>query len=761
MNRKIGLTGIPLTSSFAIQVAQGGRIANGSTDSWGEDGNPWGDPTPGVSATIRLTKRSHLQVAPEGMFFEVDLFGFDTPPPVDPNAYDPQHHDVYYFWNFGDPGSRFTAPQNVMEHQRDANVAYGPTAAHVYANHGDYDVSVLIIEPASGKTTVATFAIGGANPDTPTIQDPDAFFENGQTIIVDQTGTGLAAYPNAVVRTTPQQAVSYCDNRSAPHRIMLMDDQEWTSSGTMSYGANSPALHMVRSNTGINRPIVNWVSGSRLIYFVNFDPTNEKDAVFNGVDFVGGWDSTTETGDGNHSCFQQSAHQGDYLLVHDCDIKNFGAHAYSALSFTNELGVRIFSNVVSEGTRSYHFYEEINAPVAYLGVRAMSNINALSGGPRLNGSSLHNDAAILRFQSAKNVVLDGCDIFVRTGWFENYFGVITQQAAVRFDQRANRGTRFNVQRCSIEGGLSVNRMNSTIRVNVQNNLIERSILSGTAFDRRIIMLSYGGATIRNNLMIVPNTPRINFYGLFSPSYFVQTELFEDAGAQTGNVAECAAGPIKIYNNTCVSLMDSANASNPPAVLYQNPNLGTFTAVSEINNVLHSPSTGTPSVAFAPFDETPLWAPRHTGYRSKYERIEIIIPSDVANGASITMGYPAGRGPNDYEDPPVESHRIGLGSYKNANPRYNVPVTFDTDTLTISNDSGSTWPAGEAVVVLFCPDSPVTFGNFATNNQTLSAYCPGDGSLALGTADDTLRAVGDFYGQFRPVHASQGAFEASF
>ncbi|MEY1556931.1 hypothetical protein AB3Y40_14980 [Yoonia sp. R2331] len=758
MSRKIGLTGIPQTSSFAIQVAQQGRTAAGSTDNWGGGDNPWGDPSPGVSASIRLVKRSNLQVAPEGMFFEVDLVGFDTPGPVDPDAYDPQHHDVYYFWNFGDPGSTFTATENVMDHQRDANVAYGPTAAHVYSTHGDYQVSVLVVEPSSGKTTTATFEIGGPDEDTPTIQNPDDVFANGLTIIVDQTGAGLPQYPNAHVRTTIEAAFSFTDNKAGPYRVMLMDDQEWDTAG-VAMTSLSPSLHVVGSGTGSLRPKLNHVGGSRMIYFVGWDTSNVKDAVISGISFEGGWDSTTETGTANNSCFSQSTDQGSYLLVTETDVMNFGAHAYVAISFTNELGVRIFHNLVSEGSRSYHFYEEINAPCAYLGVRAMSNINALSGGPRLNGPSYHNDAAILRFQSAKNVVIDGCDIFVRTGWFENMFGIRTQQAAVRFDQRGNRGTRFNVQRCSIEGSLSIARMNNNVQVNVQNNLIERCVLAGTAFDRRVIVLTYGGATIRNNLMSVPNAPRIDFYGLFNPSGFVQTELYEDPGAQTGNVAECAAGPIKVYNNTCVSLMDAAHQINPPVIVFEATNLGTFTNIVESNNILHAPATGTPSIAAAPLVATPIWTPRHNGYRSKFERIEVIIPSDVTDGASITLGYPTGRGQSDYAVVPDLPHRIGLNSHKNANPKHDVPVTFGSSSLTVVNDTGTTWPAGEAVIVLYCPDSPATHGNHATNNVPVAIYRPDIGSPALGSADDSLRTVGDFFGNFRPVHQSMGAFEA--
>lgn len=752
MIHKLSLTGIPQASPLAIEVAQRGQTAAGETDSWG-------GPTPGVTANITLTKRSNLQVAPEGMFFAVDLEGFDTPGPVDPNAYDPQFHDVYYFWSFGDPESRFTAPVNVMEHQRNANVGCGPIAAHVYDKAGTYTVSVLVVEPSSGKTAVDTFQIGGADPDTPAIQDPNDVFPGSRTLIVDSNNTGLAAsYPDALSFNDPGAAVNYCVNKPAPHRVVLADDQEFTI--TTHYDIRLvPAMHFVRGGGGNAPKITNIGGGGRIFLFNLYDASNVKDFVLNGLSLEGTWDQTTETG-GQVAGLEARGNQGDYLLVHNCTINKCGS-AYVSTAASDEIGVRIWSNSILDGNQSYPIYDEIEAPNAYLGMRIVCDVDALSGGAR---TGQHNDGAILRLQSCRHVVIDGCDMFCRTGWFENVLGVRTGQSTFRWNQRAIRGAKGNIQRTTFEGGnsvLSIDRMNSNNATNVQNLVIESNILVGDQGTAKHIRLAHGGVTVRNNYFFHRDIPRIPFSGLFDPAYFIETILYEDAGAQSGDVAESRAGPVKMYSNTAVSMMSAASGTAPLGFSVINKNSGVYDTRIDENNVVIAPNADPAQIGDWQFVTDVLWKPRNKGYRSAYERRLFTIPSPVPVGGSIIVPYDAGRSAADYPaNPPVESHKLSVGHQLAPIVDFDVEVIFGADGMTITNNTSAPWGAEPSCLVLFCPGSPWALGPYGEPTDDVVLYRPAIGSEALGTATVPYTAAADFFGSFRPVYPSPGAFEVA-
>ena len=142
----------------------------------------------GTTAEIAIIRRSVLQVAPDALFFEVIVDGFEAATPNAGQIYDSRFHDLYYFWDFDDPYD-FQAPENLPRKHLNAGVAYGPWVSHTFRTPGSYRVSVFVIEPASGKTATASTDI--------VIGDPGAVFQARNTVFLSPSGNFEYSPPRA------------------------------------------------------------------------------------------------------------------------------------------------------------------------------------------------------------------------------------------------------------------------------------------------------------------------------------------------------------------------------------------------------------------------------------------------------------------------------------------------------------------------------------------------------------------------------------
>jgi len=378
MRRRIQLTGVPHGSATTLQVNQDGESATQTSGSWRTEPNRWGAPTPGVGADIRLVSRSPLQVAPEGFRFAVDLTGFTAKKSSSAAEYDPQHHDIFYFWDFGDPGGTFDAPENVLDHQRDSNVAYGPTAAHVYEAFGSYTVSVLVIEPSSGKVAQAEFQIGGANEDTPEIQDPSDVFAGNLTAVIDPaggSGNHAAKYPGHRTYTSLGAMDSGLNGRTGPYRVVLLENSTHVLTDNITCGGSKPSLHFVKdgdTKDTATHPVITYGSfgKGRMFYLVNCPAGRQYS--WDGIIMRGNWDDTTEkraSGNRSISALQEFNDGPDYTALFNCVLENHSGHAYLNNAARSSKGARFLFNTVTQGNRSYHIYDIGNGPISFLGHR--------------------------------------------------------------------------------------------------------------------------------------------------------------------------------------------------------------------------------------------------------------------------------------------------------------------------------------------------------------------------------------------------------
>ena len=637
-------------NTVTLTAAQGTKTATESIPSWGLS-----DSTE-VPVSAKITaRRSSLATAPERVFFSVTVDGFETKGPDDlvygdGGVYDPQKHDLIYVWDFGDPGSTYTAPEKLLPEHRDANTGFGPFVSHVYERPGSYTVSCTIIEPSSNEYATVYYGIGADNEDLKVsgdgipVGDPDLLFAGGRTVYVDPDGTGTAP-AGAILQTNLRKALDYPKGKAGPYRIMLRRDVSYDLEEYRLDTTHPDEMHIVaEAGAGAGaKPVIRFVNGAPYTYYkinTQFEmrgPNNE--VVFSDIDFVGLWDATTETGDGNDDCFliQSGADfQLDTFLVHNCSIYGFQRGVVTSAVQPNT-GGWVLSNTHIGGWRDYGYYGSGASDFGIIGCRIAQNVDALAGGDK---DGTHNGHGPIRHMAHDRTVIDACDLFTRCGWVQNVEGYRTQQPCIRWNMNQRSGALGNIQRCAMEGGWQIIHCAATNTdewyedntVRPQNLLIERNVFVGSHMTRYFLYLGHGGLTIRNNLMIAPDVERVATF--FRMGSFVTTasNYIEEANA--------FALPVRFYHNTLVNLMSAANAGTEAGAII---NVGGFSNVLSENNLEHQPNLAPPIDAYAPLDQTVLWTPREKGYISSAVPVldtTLASPADTVRRSSPQAKSPA-------------------------------------------------------------------------------------------------------------------------
>ena len=557
--------------------------------------DPVAEPTGDVSAEIRIVKRSRLQIAPEALFFELDLSGFDTPQSSG-GVYEPQYHELYYYWDYGDSYT-YQAPSQVQN--RDSGKAFGPMGAHTYRQPGSYRVTCRVVEPSSGKVAVASLDIEVGVPES-------VFIAANQTIVVDSTGRGLPDYPNAVVVATPNEAISTIYQRgdqNRPMRVILRRGQVYSSPG-ITFGGRSarqiPSVHFLASDESGPKPIINLEDALFWNDQESSGNGNDKDFVWQGIELAGQWDPQTETGRA-FTGFNMFANPPLQFLIDQCVIRNFGEQCiYNAGGRNDTLRTTFINDTVITAWGNYGFLDGKPRETAITGSAIFQDPLANAGGRKTVPTTRNNHGGY-RGAAPKRVLFHATEMYSRNDWFESN-GVWGQQPNIRFDTDGIGGGKLSVQGCVFEGGNNVIAMgveNQYVNRTV-NAVIEKSYLLATHSTRRVIAINKSGVTLRNNIMTVPNTPIYSGYELRS---IIRARFTEGSG---GN-AENRDSPIRIYSNTLVNL----GGSNAPDV-----DIVEFRDAVSANNLIYKPNLGSPVTADGPLDRTVMFTPRELGYKDR-------------------------------------------------------------------------------------------------------------------------------------------------
>lgn len=79
----------------------------------------------------------------------------------------------------------------------------------------------------------------------------------------------------------------------------------------------------------------------------------------------------------------------------------------------------------------------------------------------------------------------------------------------------------------------------------------------------------------------------------------------------------------------------------------------------------------------------------------------VLAADVADGATVTVPYPAGLAQADLTDSTGGVVAVGNNDvWPQGNGDGTVALTFGASNVTVTNNSGITWPAGAEVIASF-------------------------------------------------------------
>ncbi len=586
----------------------------------------------GGTATIVIDDAPTIAVAPAGHMFSITLGPeFTTPAPVAPAVYNRRDHELYYYWDFGE-GYTYTAPTRVFAAHRNSRYGFGSRASHVFRTPGTHTVTCLIVEPASGVSAIAIVTV--------TIADPATVFSTpAQTMILDTTGAGLAAYSGSAVYTTWSALISALDaatstanEATTPRQIILRRGQTFSAGGTtLSRNGPWPTTLWRAADEAGARPILNMTGGFTWRDDNSALSGGVKGIAFQNIDFRGTWDSTTETLSAGTEPFVAfnciTAKAPKHFTFDGCRFAGF------ASMFVHELGMATSAGLYVNDTEvtDWQFYGIIPAGVGFLaatGSAIHQKADANAGGPKTNAVPFYNTHSGIRMGISVPLLVHSSELYSRNDW-SNVSGIWGQQPNIRYDTDGVGGGYCNVQASIFEGGavVVVHSAETPLRTNKPGNIImEKCYLLASHMSRKLFACDKGGTTVRNNVFVVPNTPRFPGYGLVNA-------FSMNANATTATDPDNTAAPQRIYSNTIINL------STTP--LGADEIIG-FTDVFIGNNLILQPNATPALTADGPLDTTPAFTPRETGYKhnpSYGDGLFVLQTAYATPAANVWLGRP--------------------------------------------------------------------------------------------------------------------------
>jgi hypothetical protein len=765
-----------------------------------------GGGTPNASFTItRVDGLSDANlIAPAGVMLRASsLTGFNvTEPAGDTNVYDPTQHRVSFIWNFGDPGYSRRFTPNIPTAQLDTNIAFGKSVAHVFGNSGNYTVQCWAFDDAGNwGTATYTFQTGGnAGP----IRSQDEAFPGTLTICYSPDNNFVGAPSGSSNQTTllgVRNAVATAGSRC---RVLFRRGETYTGPYT-----NGPANGIGRSGgtsfyygaygTGAN-PVINVAAGGMLWMQDVFGGACAVD----GLDFVGGWDSTTETGR-TGDIFGTLGQYMEYLVFHRCLISGLGFINYQSTgNATAEEGCTWFHDTRITNWKDFGIFGGLPRKFAVIGCDWSQHVDALMGINQLvynspNPVQLGNTHGPIRNSDGtafRHLYVACTSFFSRNGWSGNGSGGNLPTVAQGCWRMTPNPTPFRAHmmfdRCSFESSgvaLTVQSVGDPASTGYWRNMvIDKCLFVGSAYGaagegNTMMILRNPGVTIRNCYFYRPDVDRKITEGMFQNGVV-------NAVLTTGTPASLADTPDRFYNNTCwLPSVQSRIGTTAPVFFTSN-------GVNDVaqNNVFFAPNLTTPiGASFAPLTSTPLagfqcqfkggrWNPPPIGSPNSPSGILSVtsrrenpgVPGTlqagtVANGESIILPYPNYTGTPSHggytlnvtqammTGNPTQRHQFSVSSVTQRRsdpvlwPEGNggVTISFQPTFIRVTNNTGSSWASGDAWLQLDLAAQLMAFETGSASPANVPNGVAGTGSAARNAYNTGLRAREDFFMNVRP------------
>lgn len=409
---------------------------------------------------------------------------------------------IRYIVDFGDPGSVYSAPQNLLPEWMNRNVGYGPITTHVYRAAGTFKIRVWAYEVDSDR-------VGYFEQDIVVGSLEGAF--DGETVFVTNSG---AQAPAGVVDTFSDFASAYTVRRpNARTRILfhagdVFDDHPYS----LVDQDVAEALHVDCDDpngfTTFN--IAAGVSAGFRCY-PGRDPRPDAQMTFSGIRLVGGWDDSSETGEANQMGWQDfSGRQYHHFMLDRCEAIGVCRGVTNSGSETDTTKRWTVHDCTFRGFRDVGIFSGAIPQIDILGCRVVRNPNASAGGPK-GGPPYYNNHGSIRLNSEmRNLAcIDGLDAFPAAGWTEVLPDFSVCQPSIRLNQEGAIGSISNVQRCAIEGSYTMiasSRQNTVNPSAIQTVIVEKINALASHQTTYFLAVDGGGWVVRDVVWNIPDLP---------------------------------------------------------------------------------------------------------------------------------------------------------------------------------------------------------------------------------------------------------------
>lgn len=522
------------------------------------------------TVTIAIESRMSVQVAPEPIAFRAGVSGATVSEPATRNDYDPTAHSLVYVWDFGDPiGAQSDKVVNLPVAWNNMNRGDGKYPIHVYDQPGTYTVTCTVYERDG--------TLVGADTHSVTIVDPATLFAGARTIVVAADGNFSGAPAGATQANSLTDAIDAMVSQAQTCRILLKRGETYTIPGTsIALFGFHPNMYFDAWGSG-PRPVLQGTASTSPGFFLSFSSFTGKSVVMRNIHFQGPWNSENETGNPNASGL---ALAGVHACVTNCTMDGVNYGLSSAGTVGDGVMAVLHNSTV---TNFVNFGFGGSSAGCYVGIIGCAVFHSLEANEGLAGSSggPGNRHGPLRMPSGPVQYVSCCDLFTRSGWAGTHQPCIRPVSTVR----AEEVTYCHIARNAMEGGdiliQATHNSGSNTVVGPVNIVVESNLGVGTFVTRGFMSTQYPGVTTRNNLFIIPNTPRVHPGQMF---------FIDDWGGLT---ILHPNDPHHIYNNTVVAQIDDGNrAGKVFQFVHTNdasPAGARWNAFDQRNNILQAPN----------------------------------------------------------------------------------------------------------------------------------------------------------------------------
>jgi len=569
---------------------------------------------------ISILRRSSLLIAPEAIFFQASVADAGVPMRDPARSYDPSFHDLTYVWDFGDADGVAASDKvmNLPDRHNDLNRAYGKRVAHVFTRSGSFQVTCRLFDPEGRQIAENTLNVA--------VGDAARFYAGSRTILVDPDGNGDPRHPNAQVARSLDQAMGALEALGAPGRVLMRRGRVFQQPRTLAVRRGVAGFHLGAFGDG-PRPVLAAQRGASYEQNALIQVTGNYagDTVIEGIALQGLWDATTETGQQVTLVAGLQTQNKTYLMT-DCTLSGAGIGVILSNVRPDTRSAMTIHNCDITAWGDYGLLmgrATTDQHLAIIGTAVHQHEEAMMGGGSTRDGQ-RNQHGPIRIAHGSTTYIACCDLFSRNGWSDTRGGIGADQPCLRWST-ATRPTRSAgvVERVAMEGGIAMVTVGNVLPdqpVYATNVLFDKCLLVGTARTRRVFDIEYSGVTIRNCLIIRPDTPMVSerWIGAFTHRWD-ETALYPDRD-----------WPVQIYSNTIVNLMSETTRND--AVLAVSTDIDEFPIFRDENNLHYAPNAPSQTIEDAQLLEEPMRTVGGT-WRSRYRGVR---HQDRGAGAQLQM-----------------------------------------------------------------------------------------------------------------------------